>query len=176
MYFQQILSKTIHDIWSIQQVSFYDEAYFDDETMTFENLKPGESIFEVTFQSIDSTVYLKLYIDEQYTVSYQFMTPQLLKSKAMSLNGTAELIKIIDEILKENYSIDLDYLHYYMTLEDDSNVNYFAYLNDAIFYFDFKDSTPFLMTYHFNNGEIGTILISPYEQDGRFDYNAELFN
>ena len=70
--FRQILNDNKEDIWSIDQVNFNDEAYFDDETMTFENLSPGETTFEVIFHSTDILVYLKLFVDEQYKVSYQF--------------------------------------------------------------------------------------------------------
>ena len=171
--FRQILNENKQDIWDVFQPIFNDEAYFNEETMAFENLNPGESIFEVSFYTIDSPIFLKLYVDEHDTVTYQFMTPKLLKSKAMSLNGTTELVTIFSQLLSENDAIDLDYLHYYISIEDDSSVNYSSYLNDAIFYFEFKDSTPFSMTYTFENGITGKILISPYKKAGTFDYTAK---
>ncbi len=175
--FRQILNENKQDIWSIYQSDFNDAAYFDKETMTFENLSPGESIFEVNLNSIDSTILLKLYIDEHYKVSYQFMTPKLLNSKALSLSGTTDLNKILLQFLNENYIPDLEHLHYYVYLEDDSSVNYVSYLDDAIFYFEFKDSTPFSMIYNFDNGVTGEILISPYKkEDGKFDYSAKKIN
>ena len=88
----------------------------------------------------------------------------------MSLSGTTELVKIISQIINEDHPIDLDY---YIYLEDDSSVNYISYLNEGIFYFEFKDSTPFSMTYTFENGITGKILISPYKKAGTFDYTAK---
>ncbi len=173
--FRQILNENKQHIWGIVQPNFIDAAYFNDETMTFENLSPGESIFEVTFKSFESTIYLKLYVDEHDSVSYQFMTPKLLKSKAISLSGTTELAGIF-HLLNENNIVDLDYLPYYISIEDNSSVQYFSYLNDAIFYFELKNRTPFTMTYHFDNGVTGEILISPYEKNGTFDYTAKKIN
>lgn len=171
--FRQILNENKQDIWAIFQPDFHNDAYFDEEMMTFENLSPGESIFEVNVHSIDLPVFLKLYVDEHDTVTYQFMTPKLLKSKAMLLTGTTELVKIITQLLSENDAIDLDYLPYYISIEDDSSVKYSSYLNDAIFYFEFNDRTPFSMTYNFDNGITGEILISPFVKDGTFDYTAK---
>ena len=171
--FRQILNDNKQDIWEIYQPNFFDEAYFEEETMTFENLSRGESIFEVNFLSIETPIYLKLYIDETNSVSYQFMTPKMLKSKANSLSGTAELAEIIMQLLDDNSTINLDHLPYYIYLKDDSSINYYTYLNDGIFYFEFNNTSPFTIIYDFENGKTGEILISPYKKDGQLNYTAK---
>lgn len=172
--FRQLLDENKQDIWSIYQPNFNDIAYFEEETMTFENLSAGESIFEVNFHSIETPVYLKLYIDENNSVSYQFMTPTMLKSKAKSLSGTAELSGIISKLLDEHSTIDVEHLHHYVFIENDSSTNFYSYLDEGIFYFEFSNTTPFTMIYDFDNGETGEILISPYKKDGIFNYTAKI--
>jgi hypothetical protein len=172
--FRQLLDENKQDIWSIYQPNFNDIAYFEEKTMTFENLSPGESIFEVNFHSIETPVYLKLYIDENDSVSYQFMTPKMLKSKAKSLSGTAELSGIISKLLDEHSTIDIEHLHHYVFIENDSSTNFYSYLDEGIFYFEFSNTTPFTMIYDFDNGETGEILISPYKKDGIFNYTAKI--
>ena len=174
--FRQILDENKQYIWTIYQPNFNDTAYFDEETMNFENLSLGESIFEVYFNSFDSPIYLKLYVDEKNSVSYQFMTPKMLKSKANALSGTAQLAKIVNQLVEENDTFNLEYIPHFVYLEDDSSINFVSYLNDAIFYFDFKNTTPFSMTYNFDNEKSGEILISPYEKNGKLDYNAKIIN
>ena len=174
--FRQILTDNKKNIWAIYQPNFDDEAYFEEETMTFENLSPGESIFEVNFHSVETPIYLKLYIDDNDSVSYQFMTPKMLKSKANSLSGTAELAKIILQLLDEHYTIALDHLQHYIYIEDDSSLNYYSYLNDGIFYFEFENTSAFSIIFDFHNGETGEILISPYKKNGKFDYTAKIIN
>ena len=92
----------------------------------------------------------------------------------MSLSGTTQLVEILSQISRENDGFDIDYLDYFVYLEDDTSVNFYTYFNDAIFYFDFKDRTPFSLTYQLENGDEGRLLFSPYIKDGNIDYTVKI--
>src|SRR5690606_9548156 len=127
--FRQILTDLHDEIWLVLSTDVESEAYFDDETFTFENVPVGETIFEVNLNSYETPIYLKVFAeeDEEAEYQYQFKTPRTLGVEAAKMKGTAELAAILEKIALEN-SIDPDYFIHYITSHDNDEQHYFTHV------------------------------------------------
>lgn len=173
MKFKYVLANHKDDISDIYNYDIKSDAYFDLDTWAFHNLSPGNYIFEVLLDSEEKSTYLKLIVDQNFNVQYQFKTPSYLRSEATALNGTKQLAKILNQLADE-YSEDINLFEYYLQVEEDDAVHYFTYIDEGICYFEFENTNPFHIIYDFTDGSTGKILISPTKKSTGYDYSATL--
>lgn len=172
--FGNLLSKLRNNIWLILPVDNDSLAYFDNTTLTIENLSQGDSIFDVHFNTYDHPVYLKVRVNADEVATYQFKTPNTLRNEANKMKGTAELSSILQKIVADT-SIDSSYLSHYVKSYDNDSYHYFSHVGGTNFYLEFTDLTPFTLMVETPKSNY-EVLITPFYSGQTIDYSAKLSN
>lgn len=174
--FNNTLVTIKNDLWGILPTNGNTEAYFDEATQNFQNLAPGEAIFDIYFNDYNEPIYLKVLTATDGTSKYQFLSSSIMQEKADKMTGTLQLSQMLQKLANENKLTDASLLEYSVHLDDRDKAAYAAYLGSYNYYFEFFDAQPIVINYDFPLGASGVIQLTPYTTQSGYDYRVTLLN